>query len=78
MFLDHGRVYSQFPAETSLTSAGVGLNYTWNNRVRGDISVGFPLLANAVPAQQSAVVYARQTGTGLLHFYWWLTRNRAD
>jgi hemolysin activation/secretion protein len=62
-FLDHGTVYSQFPAETSLTSAGLGLNYNWNNRVRAELSVGVPLKNNAVPDQQSAVIYARLTGT---------------
>jgi hemolysin activation/secretion protein len=63
VFLDHGKVYSQFPEVTSLTSAGIGLNYTWNDRVRGELSVGFPLEDDVVPAQQSAVVYARIIGT---------------
>lgn len=63
VFLDHGRVYSQFPAQTSLTSAGAGFNYNWNDRVRAEFSVGVPLKADAVPQQRSAVVYARLVGT---------------
>lgn len=63
VFLDNGRVYSQFPAETALTSVGVGLNYNWNNRVRGELSVGIPVKDAVVPNQRSAVVYARITGT---------------
>jgi hemolysin activation/secretion protein len=59
-FIDMGAVYSTFPEEVFLMSAGVGMTYPLNEKVTLELGVGTPLV-NAVANQDSATVYARVT-----------------
>jgi hemolysin activation/secretion protein len=63
VFVDNGTVYSEFPSSQSLTSAGFGVNYNWNDRLRAEVSIGIPLLEDKVPEQGFATVYARLVAT---------------
>lgn len=62
-FVDHGAVYSEFPSRVMLTSAGLGVNYNWNDRLRGELSFGVPLKRDAVPDQGDGAIYARIVAT---------------
>lgn len=62
-FVDNGSVYSEFPSRLTLTSAGLGVNYNWNDRLRAELSFGIPLKRDVVPDQGDGVIYARLVAT---------------
>lgn len=58
VFVDHGAVYSTFPARQRLSSAGFGLSYNWQKRLTADVSIGFPF-ADEQTRRSDLTVYAR-------------------
>lgn len=62
-FVDNGSVFSEFPSRVTLTSAGLGVNYNWNDRLRAELSFGIPLKRDVVPDQGDGVIYARLVAT---------------
>jgi hemolysin activation/secretion protein len=42
-FLDFGQVFSTFPKQTTLVSAGVGLNYRFNDNINGSLTLAAPM-----------------------------------
>ncbi|WP_158555046.1 ShlB/FhaC/HecB family hemolysin secretion/activation protein [Fulvimarina endophytica] len=62
VFIDNGTVFSEFPASLSLTSFGAGLNYSWNDRLRAEVSLGIPI-EDAVADQSDLSIYARLVAT---------------
>lgn len=57
-FVDHGSVYSTFPKRTALTSSGVGMSFTIDNRVTGELTAGFPL-TTVIKPQAGYELYGR-------------------
>ena len=62
-FVDNGTTFADFPSHVTLTSAGLGANYNWNDRLRAEVSVGIPLARDEVPDQGDATFYARLVAT---------------
>ncbi len=59
-FVDLGAVYSTFPEEVFLMSAGVGVTFALSDKVKFELGLGVPLV-QAVANQDAATLYARLT-----------------
>jgi hemolysin activation/secretion protein len=60
VFFDHGAVYSSFPAEQQLSSAGLGFTWNISKYVTAEASAGFPINKIAEP-QSDYELYFRLT-----------------
>lgn len=62
-FVDAGTAFSNTIDQPTLVSAGAGLNYSWNGRMRAELSVGVPLHKDIDADVSDAVFYGRIVAT---------------